>query len=152
MRRCAFPLFYNHYIEFPDARASLYRSTMYRRRDLVREIGSTRLPARKIARPQLTRATARQRREKSTKKRTASTQQHRASTAAALAGATAQIVEVTPTRCRWISTLRLSPDSPPGDKMFFSVSVPASCQTSQLRLTSTLVEISKWRGGSKSRG
>jgi Ino eighty subunit 2 len=38
----------------------------------------------------------------------------------------APIVEVIPTRYRWISTLRPSPDAPPGDKMFLSFSVPTS--------------------------
>ena len=74
MRRCAVPLLYNHHIPFPDARASLYerrrRSTVYGRRNPVREIGSTRSPARKTAFPQLTRATARRRRANPTKKRT----------------------------------------------------------------------------------
>lgn len=36
------------------------------------------------------------------------------------------VVEVVPTRYRWISTLRPSPDAPPGDKMFLSFSVPTS--------------------------
>jgi Ino eighty subunit 2 len=49
-----------------------------------------------------------------------------AAAAVAAAGATAQLFEVIPTRYRWISTLRPSPDAPPGDKMFLSFSVPAS--------------------------
>ncbi len=44
----------------------------------------------------------------------------------AVAGAAAQVIEVIPTRYRWISTLRHYPDAPPGDKMFLSFSVPAS--------------------------
>jgi len=47
----------------------------------------------------------------------------------AMAGAVAAaapVVEVIPTRYRWISTLRPSPDAPPGDKMLLSFSVPAS--------------------------
>ncbi|KAI0291270.1 hypothetical protein BC826DRAFT_1106026 [Russula brevipes] len=36
------------------------------------------------------------------------------------------VVEVVPTRYRWISTLRPSPDAPPGDKMLLSFSVPTS--------------------------
>jgi Ino eighty subunit 2 len=36
------------------------------------------------------------------------------------------VIEVVPTRYRWISTLRPSPDAPPGDKMLLSFSVPAS--------------------------
>jgi Ino eighty subunit 2 len=47
-------------------------------------------------------------------------------TAAAAAGALAQVVEVIPTRYRWISTLRPAPDAPPGDKMYLSFSVPTS--------------------------
>jgi Ino eighty subunit 2 len=46
--------------------------------------------------------------------------------AVAAGGAVAQVVEVIPTRYRWISTPRPSPDAPPGDKMFLSFSVPAS--------------------------
>ena len=38
----------------------------------------------------------------------------------------APAVEVIPTRYRWISTLRPSPDAPPGDKVLLSFSVPAS--------------------------
>ena len=49
-----------------------------------------------------------------------------AATAVAAAGAAAQVVEVIPTRHRWISTLRPSPDAPPEDKMFISFSVPES--------------------------
>ena len=49
-----------------------------------------------------------------------------ASAASAAAVATAQVVEAIPTRYRWVSTLRPSPDMPPGDKMFLSFSVPAS--------------------------
>jgi Ino eighty subunit 2 len=41
-------------------------------------------------------------------------------------GAAAPVVEVIPTRYRWISTLKPSSDAPPGDKMFLSFSVPAS--------------------------
>jgi Ino eighty subunit 2 len=46
----------------------------------------------------------------------------------AMAGAVAAVpaVEVIPTRYRWISTLRPSPDAPPGDQMFLSFSVPES--------------------------
>jgi Ino eighty subunit 2 len=36
------------------------------------------------------------------------------------------VIEVVPTRYRWISTLRPSPDAPPGDKMLLSFSVPTS--------------------------
>jgi Ino eighty subunit 2 len=36
------------------------------------------------------------------------------------------VIEVVPTRYRWISTLRPSPDAPPGDKMILSFSVPTS--------------------------
>ncbi len=36
------------------------------------------------------------------------------------------VIEVVPTRYRWISTLRPSPDALPGDKMLLSFSVPAS--------------------------
>jgi Ino eighty subunit 2 len=36
------------------------------------------------------------------------------------------VVEVVPTRYRWISTLRPSPDAVPGDKMLLSFSVPTS--------------------------
>ncbi|KAH9981561.1 hypothetical protein BJV74DRAFT_879232 [Russula compacta] len=36
------------------------------------------------------------------------------------------VVEVVPTRYRWISTLRPCPDAPAGDKMFLSFSVPTS--------------------------
>jgi PAPA-1-like conserved region len=53
------------------------RSTVYLRRSPVRGISATRSQVRKTARPQLTRATARQRRAKSTKKRTAKPQQQR---------------------------------------------------------------------------
>jgi len=49
-----------------------------------------------------------------------------AAMAAGAAGATAQVVEVIPTRYRWISTLRPAPDAPAGDKMFLSFSVPTS--------------------------
>ena len=48
---------------------------------------------------------------------------------AATAAATAIVPAVEfipPTRYRWISTLRPTPDAPPGDKMFLSFSVPAS--------------------------
>ena len=46
----------------------------------------------------------------------------------AMAGviAAAPVVEVIPTRYRWISTLKPSPDAPPGDKMILSFSVPES--------------------------
>jgi Ino eighty subunit 2 len=46
--------------------------------------------------------------------------------ATAGAGAAAPVVEVIPTRYRWISTRRPSPEAPPEDKMFLSFSVPAS--------------------------
>ena len=46
--------------------------------------------------------------------------------ATAGAGAVVPVVEVIPTRYRWLSTLRSSPDAPPGDKMFLSFSVPTS--------------------------
>ncbi|KAH9957719.1 hypothetical protein BC827DRAFT_1137467, partial [Russula dissimulans] len=36
------------------------------------------------------------------------------------------VVEVAPTCYQWISTLKSSPDAPPGDKMFHSFSVPTS--------------------------
>jgi Ino eighty subunit 2 len=36
------------------------------------------------------------------------------------------VVEVVPTCYRWISTLKASPDAPPGDKMLLSFSVPTS--------------------------
>ena len=36
------------------------------------------------------------------------------------------VIEVVPTHYRWISTLRPSPDAPPGDKMQLSFSVPTS--------------------------
>jgi Ino eighty subunit 2 len=36
------------------------------------------------------------------------------------------VIEVVPTRYRWISTLRPSPDAPPGDKMLLSFSIPTS--------------------------
>jgi Ino eighty subunit 2 len=49
-----------------------------------------------------------------------------AAAASAAAGAAAAVVEVIPTRYRWISTLKPSPDAPPGDKMFLSFSVPTS--------------------------
>ncbi|SRR6266852_4104496 len=42
------------------------------------------------------------------------------------AGVAAPVVEVIPTRYRWMSTLRPSPDAPPGDKVFLSFSVPTS--------------------------
>ena len=37
-----------------------------------------------------------------------------------------QVIEAVPTRYRWISTLRPSPDALPGDKMLLSFSVPTS--------------------------
>jgi len=42
------------------------------------------------------------------------------------AAAPVPVVEVVPTSYRWISTLKPSPDAPPGDKMFLSFSVPTS--------------------------
>jgi Ino eighty subunit 2 len=36
------------------------------------------------------------------------------------------VIEVVPTCYRWISTLRPSPDAPPGDKMLLSFSIPTS--------------------------
>jgi Ino eighty subunit 2 len=41
-------------------------------------------------------------------------------------GAAVPVIEVIPTRYRWLSTLRPSPDAPPEDKMFLSFSVPTS--------------------------
>ena len=49
-----------------------------------------------------------------------------AAAAGAAAAAAAAAVEVIPTRYRWISTLKPSPDAPAGDKMFLSFSVPTS--------------------------
>ena len=49
-----------------------------------------------------------------------------AAAAVAAAGAAGRVVEVIPTRYHWISTLRPSPDAPPGDKMFLFFSVPES--------------------------
>src|SRR5712671_4406848 len=43
-----------------------------------------------------------------------------------VAAALVPVVEVVPTCYRWISTLKPSPDAPPGDKMFLSFSVPTS--------------------------
>jgi Ino eighty subunit 2 len=40
--------------------------------------------------------------------------------------AIAPVAEVVPTCYRWISTLRPTPDTSPGNKMFLSFSVPAS--------------------------
>jgi hypothetical protein len=54
-----------------------------------------------------------------------------AAAAVATAGAAAQVVEVIPTRYRWISTLRPSPDARLGEKMFLSFSVPASLLPNQ---------------------
>ena len=48
-----------------------------------------------------------------------------AATAAAVVIAPA-VEFIPPTRYRWISTLRPTPDAPPGDKMFLSFSVPTS--------------------------
>jgi hypothetical protein len=95
----------------------------------VREIGATRLPAQKTARPQLTLyGTPAEGKVNEDENGEASVAVTAAAAATAAAGAMVQTVEVITTRHRWISALpvRPSPDAPPGDKIFLSFSVPAS--------------------------
>ena len=67
-----------------------------------------------------------------------------AAAAAAVATTAGAMAQTIPTRYRWISTPRPSPDAPPGDKPFLSFLFPRRyCRTVQLRPTPT--GITKWR-------